>query len=94
MRHMGNEPSAGTDQNPKIDTEKGANVLNLAKYFDTKKYLSPGSDIVALMVMEQQMHIQNVISQISVDYKDRKQVVPSAVERRWSARCLGLEKLC
>lgn len=80
MRHMGNEPSTGTDQNPKIDAEKGANVLNLAKYFDTKKYLSPGSDIVALMVMEQQMHIQNLLSQISVDYKDRKQVVPSAVE--------------
>ena len=65
-RHMGNEPSLGTDNEHSIDMEKGSNVTDLSKYFDTSKYLSPHSDIVALMVLEHQMDVQNELSNFAL----------------------------
>ncbi|HWD38629.1 MAG TPA: hypothetical protein VG944_07255 [Fimbriimonas sp.] len=62
QRHMGNEVARGSDENPTIDEERGANVTDLKSYFDVDSYLSPHSDIVALMVAEQQMEIQNLIT--------------------------------
>ena len=62
QRHMGNEIAEGTDEKHFTDVEKGANVLDLRKYVDVKPYLTPHSDIVALMVMEQQMDVQNTLS--------------------------------
>lgn len=62
LRHMGNEPAEGTDEAYRIDTNRGANVMKLDDYFDPVGYLTPHSDIVALMVMEQQMHVQNILS--------------------------------
>lgn len=70
IRHMGNEIAVGTDEKYKIDTEKGANVKDLGKYFDTKPYLTPHSDIAALMVLEQQMFVQNVLSRVSIQTRD------------------------
>ncbi len=65
QRHMGNEVARGDYQNPTLDTEKGANVTRLNGYFDVEAYLTPHSDIVALMVAEQQMRIQNLITKAS-----------------------------
>jgi hypothetical protein len=62
QRHMGNEPARGDDQNSTIDTARGTNVTDLNRYFDTSRYLTPHSDIVALMVVEQQMEIQNLVT--------------------------------
>lgn len=62
LRHMGNEPAEGTDESYRIDTNRGANVMKLDNYFDLTGYPTPHSDIVALMVMEQQMHVQNILS--------------------------------
>jgi hypothetical protein len=60
QRHMGNEVARGSEENPTIDTEKGANVTDLSRYFGVGEYLTRHSDIVALMVAEQQMEIQNL----------------------------------
>ncbi len=62
QRHMGNEVARGNEQSPTINIEKGANVTDLHPYFDVDGYLTPHSDIVALMVAEQQMVIQNLIT--------------------------------
>jgi hypothetical protein len=62
LRHMGNEIAVGTDASHRIDTERGANVKSLARYFDTSKHLTPHSDVVALMVLENQMDVSNTIS--------------------------------
>lgn len=70
MRHMGNEPARGTDQDPKIDMEKGANVTDLSRYFEPDVVLTPHSDIVALMVAEQQMAIQNQITRVNFATKN------------------------
>lgn len=37
-------------------------VSNLSELFDTKRYLTDSSDIVALMVMEHQIHMSNLIT--------------------------------
>lgn len=62
QRHMGNEIARGDERASKIDTEKGANVTDLSRYFDVDRYVSPYSDIVALMVFEQQLTIHNLIT--------------------------------
>ena len=62
QRHMGNEVAEGTDDQYKIDIEKGANVTSIRRYFDPTQYLSEGSDIVALMTLEQQMDVQNALT--------------------------------
>jgi hypothetical protein len=45
-----------------IDLTPGANVTDLAGRFDTKSYLTPHSDIVALMVLGHQTHVTNLIA--------------------------------
>ena len=62
QRHMGNEVARGDEEHPVIDTEKGANITDLRSYFDVDSYLAPSSDIVALLVVEQQMAIQNLMT--------------------------------
>jgi hypothetical protein len=67
LRHMGNELSQGTDEKHSINTDRGANVTSLSRYFDVKPYLTPHSDIAALMVFEQQMEVQNLITRANQD---------------------------
>ncbi len=58
--HMGNQVFR---QSAPFDPQKGSNVTDLSSYLDTSPYLSKYSDIVALMVMEHQTHLQNLIEQ-------------------------------
>ena len=59
-RHRGNAIAApDTDE---VDTEVGANVEDLSAYFDTGRYLSPHSDVVALMVLEHQAEMHSRIT--------------------------------
>jgi len=62
MRHMGNVLARGADGEPTLDREKGANVTDLRKFVDTTPYINRHSDIVSLMVIEHQTHIQNLIT--------------------------------
>jgi hypothetical protein len=70
QRHMGNrfvtEPASTLDGIPKYaktaNLSNGANVTDLTTRFDTKAYLSPHSDIVALMVLGHQHHLHNLIT--------------------------------
>jgi hypothetical protein len=68
-RHMGNllfdeEETHGADREP------GANLDSLAGVVSTTAYLSPHSDLVALMVMEHQTQMHNAIA--SANYETRK----------------------
>jgi hypothetical protein len=70
QRHMGNrfvtEPASTLDGIPKYakaaNLSNGANVTDLTKRFDTKPYLTPHSDIVALMILGHQHHLHNLIT--------------------------------
>ena len=52
--------------------ELSANVQSLDSYFNTNRYLAKSSDIVALMVLEHQVAVQNVLTRAS--YRTRQAV--------------------
>jgi hypothetical protein len=60
--HMGNVTSSDKDDPEKTDFTAGSNLTNLAEKIDTTPYLSPHSDIVALMTLEHQAYIHNLIT--------------------------------
>ena len=93
QRHLGN--SVAKDENTKIDPEPGANVTDLSRFFDTKRYPTPHSDIVALMVLEHQAQAHNAIQRARCEatlalYRekqrleliDRKDIVRQETDRR------------
>ena len=67
--HMGNQTFARPrtdvtsipDYLAHLDLTPGSNVTDLTSRFDTKPYLSPHSDLVALMVLAHQTHVENLI---------------------------------
>ena len=62
QKHMGNVVSADKDDVEKTDFTAGTNVTDVKGRFDTSAYLSPHSDIVALMVLEHQTYVHNLIT--------------------------------
>jgi len=63
-RHLGNAPIEDrTLQDVRID-ESNLNVTTLEKRFDTGTYLSPHSDIVALLVFDHQMRMMNLLTRL------------------------------
>jgi hypothetical protein len=69
QRHLGNvwveHEAAWRD----IDVEAGANILDLSKHVDLSPYLSPHSDVVALMVMEHQIDMHNLFTSASIEWR-------------------------
>jgi hypothetical protein len=57
----------------RLDLNAGANTTDLSKKFDTKEYLSPHSDIVALMVLGHQTHVHNMITSGVYEIRDAVQ---------------------
>lgn len=61
--HRGNVTATEkNDQTINIDFKAGANITNLAKFFDVTPYKRKQSDIVALMVLEHQTSVQNILT--------------------------------
>ena len=60
--HMGNVIVTNRQEPERLDRAAGANRTSLDELFDTSAYLSPTSDIVALMVLEHQTKMQNLIA--------------------------------
>ncbi len=59
---MGNNWIVDDSVSENLDVEAGANVIELASHFDVSPYLSSHSDIVALMVLEHQATMHNVLT--------------------------------
>jgi hypothetical protein len=62
QRHMGNCVIADENVSEKLDVEAGANLNDLSGHFNVKPYLTAHSDIVALMVLEHQAMMHNVLT--------------------------------
>jgi hypothetical protein len=63
MLHRGNVTATeNADNTCDMPIEKGANVTDLTSLFDTSPYPRKKSDIVALMVLEHQTSVQNVLT--------------------------------
>ena len=63
QRHLGNLLVQESDDPERLDMDKGANITDLAARFETSSYLTPHSDIAALMVLEHQTGMHNRITQ-------------------------------
>lgn len=68
MRHMGNTICKGDEYT--FDRDLGANQRSLDDYFSTEDYLTPHSDIVALMVLEHQTQMHNALA--AANYETRQ----------------------
>jgi hypothetical protein len=62
VRHRGNLTIDDRADDPQMDRESGANLVELSHLFDTRPYPLPSSDIVALMVLEHQCATQNILT--------------------------------
>jgi hypothetical protein len=50
-----------------MEIEAGANITDLSDLFNTDPYLTPHSDIVALMVLEHQSQMHNLLARASME---------------------------
>ena len=64
IRHLGNAVVTDGSKPESPVTDQVLNLGSLAGRLDTNAYLSPYSDIVALMVFEHQMHMMNLLTRI------------------------------
>jgi hypothetical protein len=62
--HMGNVFAEDRDHPDQLDREKGANVIDLKGRIDIGNYLTNSSDIVALMTLEHQTRMTNLITRV------------------------------
>jgi hypothetical protein len=66
--HFGNNPSLMDPVHPgPAARETSHNLTSLAEFFDTSKYLAPTSDLVALMTLEHQARMTNLLVRIGWD---------------------------
>jgi hypothetical protein len=71
LRHMGNSFARVDPANGRVslDPEPGANREDLRGYFPADLHLRPGSDIIALMVLEHQVAVHNQLCAASVEVR-------------------------
>lgn len=60
--HMGNAISQESKEGVILDRQSGANITSLARFISTEPYVTETSDIVALMVLEHQCNMHNLLT--------------------------------
>jgi hypothetical protein len=84
MRHMGNVLARDRTRPEQLDRDAGANITDLSAFVDTQPYLAPTSDIVALMVLEHQVQMQNYLTLAGYETRHAQfydQVMNEALDR-------------
>jgi hypothetical protein len=90
--HFGNLPLRSESSARESDQLKALlrtrdNRANLVGYFDTSAYLTDKSDVVALLVLEHQAFVQNLITRVNFKVPmamSRNGRAPSSVPRSWA----------
>lgn len=67
MRHLGNRVTGAEESRATFDREAGANVVELGNRIDSRVYLTPHSDLVALMLLEHQTQTHNFLTLASYE---------------------------
>ncbi len=67
QKHMGNMISRGQRRPRELDNADGVNVVDLKDRLKTSLYLTPHSDIVALMVLEHQVGMLNRLARAGME---------------------------
>ncbi len=65
--HRGNLFGKAARDRAARETNHAGNVTNLSAYLETSRYVRGQSDIVALMVLEHQMHMHNFITRLNYE---------------------------
>ncbi len=65
--HMGDAVARDRDKPDQLETTGTQNLTSLFRRFDTGAYLTPHSDIVALMTLEHQTHMTNLITRVGFE---------------------------
>jgi hypothetical protein len=85
--HMGNVVVKDPEHPEDMDRSAGANVVNLAKLFDTKPYLIADSDIVAQLVLAHQTQMHNLIT--LTNYQTRMALYAEAARNKGADGAAG-----
>ncbi|MBI2924662.1 MAG: hypothetical protein HYY24_03035 [Verrucomicrobia bacterium] len=64
LLHRGNLVGATTGERSEPDSEWAGGLTGLGRFFDLCRYPEPTSDIVALLVLEHQVHLQNLLTRL------------------------------
>ena len=88
--HLGNLVGLSAFDRHSSEPNYRGNLADLKELIDTGKYLSPRSDIVALMVLEHQVRITNLITRVGWETRlaraDHASLTgPNEPAREWSA---------
>ena len=78
--HLGNLIVRGRERPESLDNAAGMNVTDLAERFKTSNYLTPHSDIVALMVLEHQAEAHNRLAR--ANFQTRQAIYHAAALNR------------
>ena len=65
--HMGNAFLREADDPTTFDRKPGSQLKNLANHFHSDRYMTPDSDVVALMVLEHQVRLHNLLGRLQYD---------------------------
>jgi len=69
IRHLGNAVAPDPDRPFDLETDGTQNLTDLSSKFDTTKYLAPTSDIVALMTLEHQARMTNMMTSLGQQFR-------------------------
>src|SRR5262249_3257938 len=69
IRHLGNAFAPDPDRPFDLETDGTQNLTDLSGKIDPTKYLAPTSDIVALMTLEHQARMTNMITSLGQQFR-------------------------
>lgn len=61
-KHMGNAWVVDANESETLDQQHSFNLSQLTEFVNTKPYLTPHSDLLALLVLQHQVHVHNVLT--------------------------------
>jgi hypothetical protein len=64
QNHRGNAVARDRQHPDLLESRDTQNIMDLSKRFDTAKYLSPYSDLIALMTLEHQTRMTNLLTRV------------------------------
>ena len=67
--HVGNTVATDPDEPMLLEDDANFNLPSVEKRFDTSGYLTPYSDIAALMVLEHQTHMTNLLTRTGWEFR-------------------------
>lgn len=70
QQHLGNLIVNGKQEREPVDNAKGQNVTDLNSRFKTAAYLTPHSDLIALMVLEHQSEAHNLLTRANFQTRE------------------------